>query len=67
MAKDDIPHILKAMVRLSKMNEERRLKPPKKTTTKCSFCKRNGGSYDKKLHPKREDCGGTGIATNWRK
>lgn len=57
-------HLLKAMVRLSERNKK--LRAERKTSTPCPHCKAKGIPYNRRKHPKYEDCGGTGVATTWR-
>lgn len=57
-----IPRILTRMVRLSEQNKARQ----QTKTQKCPWCNTNGGTYDKRKHPRKRDCGGTKVATVWR-
>lgn len=57
--------MLKAMVRLS--NRNRKLRAEKKLVSACPHCKGIGQPYKKRNHPKKEDCAGTGVATDWKR
>lgn len=61
-----IPRLLTRMVKLSSQNKARRLKQPTSRTQKCPWCNAKGGVYDKRAHPRNQDCGGTKVATVWR-